>query len=193
MKKLNKTELKRMRNACEELHKNDKEFKKSYNADFLIYLVVVVLIALSIRTFIFEPFQVIGPSMTPTLIDGEGTFVEKITYLVSKPERGDIIICRYPTFTLACVKRVIGLPGETVEVRDGAIYIDGEPLDEAAYWNDYIMSDMPPMTVPEKNIFVVGDNRNQSGDSRQIGPIPYENVKGKVQAVMLPIPNARWM
>ena len=151
-------------------------------------------VAIFIRTFIFEPVQCIGISMYPTLVGGEGMFTEKLTYTVSAPQRDDIIICRYPYHTEKCVKRVIAVPGDRISISDGAIYLNGERLDESAYWSGYIEdSEMPEVTVPERNLFVVGDNRNNSGDSRHVGFIPYWQVKGKVRAVMTPFSQARWI
>ena len=151
-------------------------------------------VAIFIRTFIFEPVQCIGISMYPTLVGGEGMFTEKLTYTVSAPQRDDIIICRYPYHTEKCVKRVIATPGDRISIYDGAIYLNGEKLDESAYWDGYIEdSEMPEVTVPERSLFVVGDNRNNSGDSRHVGFIPYCQVKGKVRAVMTPFSQARWI
>ena len=115
----------RMLSASEALHKNDVPFKRDSNREFFLWLAVFVAVALAIRLFIFEPVQVQGDSMYPTLLDGERTFVEKVTYLVSPPARGDIVICRYPYYEENCVKRVIGLPGETVSIQNGQVYIDG--------------------------------------------------------------------
>ena len=158
------------------------------NVEFLLYIALVVLIALSIRTFIAEPIRVDGDSMIPTLIHNEDMLVEKMTYWFSDPQRGDIIICFYPGYTESCVKRVIGLPGETVEVRDGVFYINGNALDESAYWNDTIIGDMNPVTVGAREVFVVGDNRNGGKDSRNpsVGCIPYAKVVGRVVAVVYP-------
>ncbi|MDO5112188.1 MAG: signal peptidase I [Clostridia bacterium] len=172
----------------EEFHKKDKAFNKRANLDFFLYLLTVVLIALSIRLFIFEPYRVEGDSMVPTLLNSERLFVEKVSYWFDHPERGQVIICFYPDEKDTCVKRVIGLPGETVEVRWGVLYINGVPLDESAYWDDFIYNDMAPYTVPENSIFVVGDNRNVSKDSRapSVGAIPYERVVGQAHFVMWP-------
>ena len=150
-------------------------------------------VAIFIRTFIFEPVQCIGISMYPTLVGGEGMFTEKLTYTVSAPQRDDIIICRYPYHTEKCVKRVIATPGDRISISDGAIYLNGERLDESAYWDDYIEGTLEEVTVPDKCLFVVGDNRNHSGDSRHVGFIPYCQVKGKVRAVMTPFSQARWI
>jgi signal peptidase I len=191
---LSKKKLKKFREARDELHKKDEPYKKAANSDFIIYLLTLMAVAIFIRTFIFEPVQCIGISMYPTLVGGEGMFTEKLTYTVSAPQRDDIIICRYPYHTEKCVKRVIAVPGDRISISDGAIYLNGEKLDESAYWDGYIEdSEMPEVTVPERSLFVVGDNRNNSGDSRHVGFIPYWQVKGKVRAVMTPFSQARWI
>ena len=191
---LSKKELGKFRDAREELHKKDEPYRRAANSDFIIYLLTLMAVAIFIRTFIFEPVQCIGISMYPTLVGGEGMFTEKLTYTVSAPQRDDIIICRYPYHTEKCVKRVIAVPGDRISISDGAIYLNGERLDESAYWSGYIEdSEMPEVTVPERNLFVVGDNRNHSGDSRHVGFIPYCQVKGKVRAVMTPFSQARWI
>ena len=158
------------------------------NVEFLLYIALVVLIALTIRTFIAEPIRVDGDSMIPTLVHNEDMLVEKMTYWFSDPQRGDIIICFYPGYTESCVKRVIGLPGDTVEVREGVFYINGKALDEHAYWKDSIIGDVAPVTVGARQVFVVGDNRNGSKDSRNpsVGCIPYAKVVGRVVAVVYP-------
>ena len=191
---LSKKELGKFRDAREELHKKDEPYRRAANSDFIIYLLTLMAVAIFIRTFIFEPVQCIGISMYPTLVGGEGMFTEKLTYTVSAPQRDDIIICRYPYHTEKCVKRVIAVPGDRISISDGAIYLNGERLDESAYWSGYIEnSEMPEVTVPERNLFVVGDNRNHSGDSRHVGFIPYCQVKGKVRAVITPFSQARWI
>lgn len=191
---LSKKELGKFRDAREELHKKDEPYRRAANSDFIIYLLTLMAVAICIRTFIFEPVQCIGDSMYPTLMNGEGMFTEKLTYTVSAPQRDDIIICRYPYHTEKCVKRVIAVPGDRISISDGAIYLNGERLDESAYWSGYIEdSEMPEVTVPERSLFVVGDNRNNSGDSRHVGFIPYWQVKGKVRAVMTPFSQARWI
>ena len=179
---LSKKELGKFRDAREELHKKDEPYRRAANSDFIIYLLTLMAVAIFIRTFIFEPVQCIGISMYP-----------KLTYTISAPQRDDIIICRYPYHTEKCVKRVIATPGDRISISDGAIYLNGEKLDESAYWDDYIEGTLEEVTVPDKCLFVVGDNRNHSGDSRHVGFIPYCQVKGKVRAVMTPFSQARWI
>ena len=127
-------------------------------------------------------------SMIPKLVHNEDMLVEKMSYWFSDPLRGDIIICFYPGYTESCVKRVIGLPGETVAVKDGKIYINDVALDESAYWSGEIVGNTDPVTVGSREVFVVGDNRNGSKDSRNptVGSIPYAKIVGRVVAVVYP-------
>ncbi len=192
-KKLTAKEKNALLKAQEEFHANDPAYRKYDNIDFFLYLAVVLIVALSIRLFVFEPVRVDGDSMLPTLFNNERMFVEKVSFYFSDPERGEIIICRYPDESKNCVKRVIALPGERIKISWGTVYINGEPLDESEYWNDMIFGDMEEMTVPENSVFVMGDNRNVSKDSRaeSVGPIPYSRIVGRAHFVMWPIKNYR--
>ena len=159
------------------------------NLDFAVYLLTIILAAFAVRRFLLEPIRVDGASMVPTLVHGEHMLVEKCSYWVEEPQRGQIIICFYPGYTESCVKRVVGLPGETVAVTGGRVLINGVALDESSYFGDGIWSDMEPVTVPDKSLFVMGDNRNGSKDSRDssVGSIPYYKVVGRVRAVIWPL------
>ena len=117
-----------------------------------VYLLLVIMIALSIRCYFFEPLRVAGSSMVPTLLHNEYMFVEKVSYWFDMPERGDIIICYYPGYKESCVKRVIGLPGEYVSVSGGRILINGNPLDESEYWNDEIYDDFSGYLLEKKDM-----------------------------------------
>ena len=182
------SQIRFLRDHAEDQYENMRGSRSFRNVEFLLYIVAVVLVALTIRSFIAEPIRVDGDSMVPTLVHNEDMFVEKMSYWFSDPLRGDIVICFYPGYTESCVKRVIGLPGETVSIVDGAIYINGKQLDESAYWNGEIIGDMDPVTVGQREVFVVGDNRNGSKDSRNpsVGCIPYAKVVGRVVAVVYP-------
>ena len=187
-KAFTQSQIRYLRDRAEDQYENMRGSRSFRNVSFLLYIALVVLIALTVRSFIAEPTRVDGDSMIPTLVHNEDMFVEKMSYWFEDPMRGDIIICFYPGYTESCVKRVIGLPGETVEVRDGVFYINGNALDESAYWNDTIIGDMNPVTVGAREVFVVGDNRNGSKDSRNpsVGCIPYAKVVGRVVAVVYP-------
>ncbi len=147
-----------------------------------ITVLAAIIIALLLRTFVFVIATVDGPSMLPTLNTNEKLFVTKYTYTFSDIERGDIVICRYDKngYNDVYVKRVIGLGGEEICIEDGVVFINGEALEES-----YILSpmdnDMPTQVIPYGSVFVMGDNRNVSADSRSVGPIKEDAVIGKVQ------------
>ena len=187
------SQIRYLRERAEEQYENMRGSRTYRNVEFFVYILIVVLTALTIRAFVAEPIRVDGDSMIPTLINNEDMLVEKVSYWFLDPQRGDLVICFYPGYTESCVKRVIGLPGETVSVSDGLIYIDGEAIDESAYWSGEIIGDMDPVTVGAREVFVVGDNRNGSKDSRNpsVGCIPYAKVVGRVIAVVFPFGNYR--
>jgi signal peptidase I len=187
-KAFTQSQIRYLRDRAEEQYENMHGSRSFRNVSFLLYIALVVLVALTIRSFIAEPIRVDGDSMIPTLVHNEDMLVEKMSYWFENPQRGDIIICFYPGYTESCVKRVIGLPGESVSVKDGKIYIDGKALDESAYWNGEIVGDMEPVAIGARQVFVVGDNRNGSKDSRNpsVGAIPYAKIVGRVVAVVYP-------
>lgn len=153
---------------------------------WVLAIVIAVAAAFLIRAFLFEIIMVDGPSMQPTLHTDERLAVEKVTRYGGLPQRGEIIIVHYPDGTNRnYVKRVIALPGETVEVRDSIVYIDGQPLEEE-YVSEEPYQDMAAVTVPENSVFVMGDNRANSMDSRMVGAIPKEQIVGHAMAVIFP-------
>ena len=186
-------QMKFLRDRAEEQYENMRGSRAYRNVEFFIYILIVVLTALSVRSFLAEPIRVDGDSMIPTLINNEDMLVEKVSYWFHDPARGDMVICFYPGYTESCVKRVIGLPGETVSITEGKIYINGTALDESDYWTGEIIGDMDPVTVGARQVFVVGDNRNGSKDSRNpsVGCIPYAKVVGRVIAVVWPFSTFR--
>lgn len=148
---------------------------------------LAVIAAFAIRGFLFEIILVDGESMEPTLHTDERIGIEKVTRYSRLPNRGDIIIVKYPNMDGTYVKRAIGLPGETVEVRDSTVYIDGIPLEEG-YVSNEPYADMDPVVVPEDSVFVMGDNRAHSMDSRAsyIGAIPQSDIIGHGLFVLWP-------
>ncbi|MBD2519731.1 signal peptidase I [Nostoc sp. FACHB-973] len=143
-----------------------------------------LILALGIRTFVAEARYVPSGSMEPTIQPNDRLIVDKISYDFSSPSRGDIVVFN-PTKTLqsenyhdAFIKRVIGLPGEKVEVKNGQVYINGSPLKE-----NYIEAKpdykFGPVTVPANSYLVLGDNRNDSYDSHYWGFVPRKNIIGK--------------
>lgn len=162
--------------------------------EFIQSLIIAGILAFFIITFVAQSFIVDGQSMYPTLNDGERLFVNKFIYRFHPPKRFDIIV-----FTpngqpdSKFIKRVIGLPGETVFIKDGITYIDGQPLKEK-YLNEKMLGDFGPYPVGEDEVFVMGDNRNHSADSRipsYVGNVKYRTISGKAFWVYWPIKRMR--
>ena len=151
---------------------------------WLIYIVIVVILSLGIITFIGQRTKVSGHSMETTLSDGDNLIVDKISYRFRDPERFEIIVFpfQYEEHTYY-IKRIIGLPGETVQVIDGYVYINGEVLDEN--YGLEVMDDpgiaAEPITLGEDEYFVLGDNRNHSSDSRDpsVGVLHRDDIMGR--------------
>ncbi len=142
-------------------------------------VVPAVLIALLINLFLAQATQVYGQSMEPSLHSRQRLVIEKITYRFHGPHRGDIVVLRLPEHSSELlIKRVIGLPGDTVEIEGGRVYVDGRALDEP-YLDQVTRGEMAPTTVPPLKVFVLGDNRNFSNDSRSFGMVPIENIVGR--------------
>lgn len=142
--------------------------------------VVLVLAAIFI-TFVAQSFLVQGASMLPTLQEGERVLVDKLTYRMREPARGEVVVFRYPAdSTRKFIKRIIGIPGDIVEVREWTVYLNGEALSE-----EYILGptydEFGPVQVPEGTLFVLGDNRNHSEDSRHVnvGFVPLSHLVGR--------------
>lgn len=155
---------------------------------------IALAIALFVRIFIAEPRFIPSPSMVPTLAVGDRLLVEKVSYRLHAPHQGDIAVFEPPPQlqeygylpSQAFIKRVIGLPGQTVQVTQGKVYVDGQALVEP-----YIAAppeyEMPPVQVPPGSLFMMGDNRNDSNDSHVWGFLPVQNVIGRAAFRFWPI------
>jgi signal peptidase I len=158
--------------------------------EFLIILVVTFALVFGVvRPFIAEVFYIPTESMVPTLEVGDRVLVSKLIYLFSGPQRGDVIVFESPDEDIDLVKRVVGVPGDNVKVVRGSLYVNGERWEEA-----YLNYELPdkesaygPITVPEGHIFVMGDNRADSADSRYIGPVPLNYLVGKAFVRVWPL------
>jgi signal peptidase I len=137
-----------------------------------------LVIAVLINLFVAQGTYVHGQSMEPNLHTDQRLIVEKLSYRLREPRRGDIVVVRVEGYDVPPIKRVIGLPGETIEIREGHVWVDGQSLDEA-YLAEVVQRDYGPCTVPAGHVFVMGDNRNVSGDSRIFGPVSLSNVWGR--------------
>ncbi len=159
--------------------KNIKEILKT--------IVISVAITLIITTFIAQITQIRGRSMEPSLIDGERVVNVKIVYRIEKPKRGEVIIFKPPFRTKEnYIKRIIGLPGEKVEIKNGYVYINDKLLNEP-YIVNRSHDNWGPKIVPPNKYFVLGDNRVNSSDSRVWGFLPKENIIGKAILIFWPL------
>ena len=199
--------------------KDDKKEKTLIREimEWVLTIVAAVMIALPVRAFGFELVRVDGQSMNNTLADGEIMFVTKFDYATTwlsfpwqdaetkekaarittggDPRRFDVVICRYPgRGDTNFVKRVVGLPGDTVEIRDGYLYVNGTEYDEPYISDAYrsgLLNNYGPCTVPEGEFFVMGDHRNNSNDSRSQGTISRDMIIGHVRTVLFPFGRIR--
>lgn len=162
---------------------------KSSAREWAETLVVALLVALVIRTFVVQVYLVEGPSMEPTLHTYERVFVNKLVYRLRDPKPGEIIVLQDPNRPQReLIKRVIAVAGETIEIKRGTVYVNGQPLKEP-FINTAIKSttDMAPLTIPAKQVFVMGDNRGMSFDSRAIGPVAQSKIDGKAFFMFWPV------
>ncbi len=181
--------------------KPKKDAKKEI-ISWILTIVTAVVAAFLIRTFLFEPIRVDGESMTDTLLDKELVFVTKPEYYLGSPSRQDVIICKYPgRNNQYFVKRLIALPGDTVEIKydrqngTNTVYVNGEAQDEPFLTPERNNSNnaMPPLTLGQDEYFVMGDNRDNSNDSRYptVGPISRNEIIGHVRFVFFPFNEIR--
>lgn len=162
--------------------------KKSPLMEMIESILIAVLLALIIRTFIAQPFIIPSGSMEPTLQVGDRILVSKINYKFSEPQRGDIVVFKFPLDpSKDFVKRLIGKAGDKVEVRNGKLYLNGRKAPEEYLPEGLEMDrDFGPVEVPQGHYMMLGDNRNNSDDSRSWGPLPENLVVGKAVAVYWP-------
>lgn len=174
-----------------ELHYNNQQAPKSgfgsHIVDFIQTLVVFAAIGTAVYMWVARPHKVSGNSMFPNFHNGDFIITEQISYHFSEPQRGDIVVFKNPREeSKDFIKRIIGKPGERVKLENGHFYINGQLLNEP-----YLATDLttPPgsflqegseIVVPPKTFFATGDNRHNSTDSREIGPISDKELKGRV-------------
>lgn len=156
---------------------------------WIVSITSAVLVAVLIRYFIVELYVVDGPSMQPTLQDGERLVVNKFIYHWRDPLRGEVVIFRYPRdHSRDFIKRVIAVGGDTIEIKDGHVFVNDALVNED-YIAEKTRTEYPKQTVPEGTLFVCGDNRRNSLDSRfpDVGFVPLELVKGKAALIFWPV------
>ncbi|GAB4264089.1 signal peptidase I [Thermincola ferriacetica] len=170
---------------------HDQKKKGSFFGEILESVAIAVILAFVIRVFLFQPFYIPSGSMEPTLQPGDRIIVNKFLYRFKEPARGDIIVFKYPRNPKRdFIKRVIGLPGETVEIRDSVLYINGKKVDQPYLPKGLRYGSYGPVKVPEGSYFMMGDNRNNSEDSRVWGTLPRENIVGKAMLIYWPLARA---
>ena len=167
---------------------------------FFIDLSLAAVLLMS-RLFLFQLVIVKGRSMLSTLENGQLLWVSMLTYRLHKPRRQDVIICHYPGRRMKnlpflkenFVKRIVCVPGDIVEVLSGVVYVNGQPLDEPYLDPLHTRGRMtrPAVMLGADEYFVMGDNRNNSNDSRRIGPIRRDMIVGRVQRILFPFCKAR--
>ncbi|GMK38108.1 signal peptidase I [Paenibacillus sp. CCS19] len=165
----NQTETKRPKKWTRELR------------EWLTAIAVAVILSLLIQNYAFAQVQVFNISMQNTLVEGQRLFEDKLSYHITEPKRGEIVIINSKEEHRNLVKRVIALPGETIDFRDGAVFVNDVKLDEPytkgqSYPNNF----KTPYMVPDDHVFVLGDNRERSEDSRVFGAVSYADIDGRV-------------
>lgn len=157
---------------------------------FFMDIIEVVVISMSIfiviYLFLMQPHQVKGSSMFPTFADGEYLMTDKITYKRREPIRGEVIVFKAPIAeSFDFIKRVLGVPGDRLMVQGGHIYLNGQLMDEPYLPEEYVtrggqyMREGQEIVVPPDTVMAIGDNRGHSSDSREWGPVPFENIIGR--------------
>ncbi|MGA8872248.1 MAG: signal peptidase I [Candidatus Acidiferrales bacterium] len=152
-------------------------------------LAVALGLAIVVMIFLYQPVKVEGTSMNPLLSDQERIFINKFVYRFEPIERGDVVVFWYPLDrSKSFIKRVVGLPGETIEIRDGHLYINGDELADQYVPAGYIdSSNYGPRKIPPGDYFVMGDHRDSSNDSRVFGPVPRSFIYGKAVFAYWPV------
>jgi signal peptidase I len=163
--------------------------------EYVVLAFVAIAVALLIQAFVVKPYRIPSGSMENTLLIGDRVLVDRISWRFSNPKRGDIVVFHPPSGGTVLIKRIIGLPGETVSLNDGSVYIDGQKLNEPyvrtvngkpepsdPFSNGLPWSLQQPYKVPVGSYFLMGDNRTHSGDSRAIGPIARGQFVGRAFA-----------
>ena len=153
----------------------------------LLPYIIIIVVVLFIKAFIVTPIKVNGESMYPTLEEGDIMILNKTAYYFNKPKRFDIVVVDMPDEYL--IKRVIGLPGEQIEYKDNTLYVDGKKVKENfkhGKTDDFNIKELGSDTVPSGYYLVLGDNRGNSLDSRELGFMKEEQLLGRTNLIILP-------
>lgn len=154
----------------------------------VLWFAAAIVALLLIRSFVAEPVRVRSDSMMPTLPSGAVVLIDKVSYLGREPQRGDIVVAAEPGTGEAIVKRVVAIGGDSVGIEDGVLVVNGTPVVED-YIDNHNMDGFyfGPDLVPDGEVFLLGDNRSDSVDSRRFGPLTIDDVDGRVMSTIWPL------
>ena len=162
--------------------------------EWIAIIVAALAVALVVKTFLIQAFYIPSLSMYPTLDQGDRVLVNKLSYKMHDVHRGDIIVFERPPGQPASeikdlIKRVVGLPGDTIEAKQGVVYIDGKKLAEPYLVDGVTTTNLRRQDIPAGHVFVMGDNRGDSADSRVFGPIDEDTIVGRAFIRVWPLPD----
>ncbi|MBD1372477.1 signal peptidase I [Hazenella sp. IB182357] len=162
--------------------------QKSSSREWLVAFIIAGLIAVIVRCFLFSPFTVSGQSMYPNFHGDEFIIVNQIVYKLHEPRYGEVVVFETEENGKEkdLIKRVIGVAGDKIEIIDGQVYRNDQPLDEQYINEPMLAKTMDPIDIEPGHIFVLGDNRNNSKDSRQIGAVSLDSVIGRAEVILFP-------
>ncbi len=147
--------------------------------EIVLIVAAAFVLALLIQHFLVKPFGIPSESMEPTLLKGDRVLVNRLAYRFGEPQRGDIVVFRPPLGREDYIKRIVAVGGDAVAVHDGRLYLNGEPQSEPYLKDQDLLGRYEQIVVPEGSYFMMGDNRNNSGDSRVFGPVEKGAILGK--------------
>jgi signal peptidase I len=178
--------------SAEARKKRAKASRKKQGYEWLVLVAASLAVALIVRGFLIQAFYIPSESMVPTLVKNDRVLVNKLSYKLHDVHRGDVVVFKAPPGAATAqvkdlIKRVVGLPGETIEGRNGSIFIDGKPLDEPYLPPDVRSRDFPPEKVPPDHVWVLGDNRQDSRDSTFFKSIDEHSIVGRAFVKIWPI------
>jgi signal peptidase I len=179
----------------EEGARNKRSSPRRTILEYVILAVVAIAVALFIQAFLVKPYRIPSPSMEDTLLVGDRVLVDRISWRFSEPARGDIVVFHSPVPGPVLIKRIMGMPGDTLSIRDGAVYVNGQRLAEPyvrrvdgrpeptePFGTGLSWSLQQSYKVPAGSYFLMGDNRTDSKDSRDFGPVARDQLVGRAFA-----------
>ena len=164
-----------------------------WTIEVVVIVAAAFVLALLVQQFIVKPFAIPSPSMEPTLVEGDRVLVNRLVYHFRSPARGDVMVFHPPgrPGSDPFIKRIVAVGGDTIAVHDGLLWVNGVAQDEPFIKEHPIVGDFPETTVPAGFVWAMGDNRNNSGDSRVFGPVSVKEIMGEAFAIYWPLGHLR--